>query len=132
MSEPIYARLVIADGAHRIEPVTVDLRELSCALLARLAPITEPTIIGQGRLLVRVHESRYPTCAFRHPDDFCPERDEELTHLHVLWTDNEKLSHGVLQRPDPTSPRIADWLSQELWAVGLTLPEHQVRGRPSF
>ena len=130
VSEPLYARLVIAEGEHRSEPVTVDLRELSCALLARLVTIADPAVIGQGRLLVRVHESRYATCAFRHPDDFWPERDEDLTHLHVLWTDGQALFHGVLQRPDPTSPRIADWLGQELWAVGLTLPEHQVRAHP--
>jgi hypothetical protein len=131
MSEPIDARLVIADGEHRSEPVTVDLRELSCALLARLVTITDPTVIGQGRLLVRVHESRYATCAFRHPDDFWPESDEDLTHLHVLWTDGQALFHGVLQRPAAASPRIADWLRHELWAIGLRLPAHQIRTNPA-
>jgi hypothetical protein len=46
MSEPLYARLVIADGEHRSEPVTVDLRELPCAPLPRLVTITEPAVIG--------------------------------------------------------------------------------------
>ena len=130
MSEAIYARLVIAEGERRSEPVTVDLRTLSCALLARLVTITDPAVIGRGRLLVRVHENHYATCAFRHPDDFWPEGDEDLTHLHVLWTDGQMLYHGVLQRPDPALPRIEDWVSQELWAVGLTLPEHEVRAHP--
>ena len=109
-----YARLVIADGERRRASVTVDLQELSCALLARLVTITDPAVIGQGRLLVRVHESRYATCVFRHPDDFWPESDEDLTHLPVLWTDGQELCHGGLPRPADASPRIADWLSHEL------------------
>lgn len=125
MSAPLYARLaIVADGQHRSQPLTVALRPLPCALLARMVTLTDPEVIGQGRLLVRVDESHLATCAFRHPDEFWPEREDELTHLHVLWTDDTRLFHGVIRRPDPDSWRIADRLSQEVWAIGLRLPTH--------
>ena len=71
------------------------------------------------------------TCAFRHPDEFWPEREDERTHLHVLWTDDTRLLHGVIRRPDPDSWRLAAWLSQEVWATGLRLPTHQLRATPA-
>lgn len=89
-----------------------------------MVTLTDPEVMGQGRLLVRVDESHLATCVFRPPDEFWPEREDELTDLHVLWTDDTRLFHGVIRRPDPDSLRIADRLSQEVWAIGLRLPTH--------